>query len=119
MSKVFRYDLVKVEEVETEGASKVKVRWLITKEMGAQNFAMRVFEVEPNGYTPLHNHAWEHEVFILEGNGHLFDGKKVTPFKADDVIFVPPDEMHQFKNTGKDLLKFLCLIPYPKEYLSS
>ena len=52
MSKVFRYDTVKAEDVVTEGASKVKVRWLITKEMGAKNFAMRVFEVEPDGYTP-------------------------------------------------------------------
>lgn len=112
MSKVFRYDKVKNEEVTTEGTSKVKVRWLITKEMGAENFAMRVFEVEPNGYTPLHTHAWEHEIFILEGEGQLFDGEKTIPFKAKDVIFVPSNENHQFKNDSKKQLKFICLIPH-------
>ena len=112
---VFRYDKVKLERVETDGASKVKVRWLITREMGAKNFAMRVFEIEPNGFTPLHTHAWEHEVFVLKGVGQLFDGKKVTPFKSDDVIFVQADEWHQFKNTGKAGLEFICLIPNPKE----
>jgi quercetin dioxygenase-like cupin family protein len=112
---VFRYDKVKLEKVETDGASKVKVRWLITKEMGAKNFAMRIFEIEPNGFTPLHTHHWEHEVFILKGEGQLFDGKKVTAFKADDVIFIEADEWHQFKNTGKAALEFICLIPNPKE----
>jgi quercetin dioxygenase-like cupin family protein len=113
--KVFRYDTVQAEDVIVEGASRVKVRWLITKEMGAENFAMRVFEVEPDGYSPLHKHAWEHEVFILEGEGQLFDGKKATSFRAGDVVFAPSDEMHQFKNSGKVLLRFICLIPYTKE----
>jgi quercetin dioxygenase-like cupin family protein len=108
---VFHFDAVKLEKVETEGASKVKVRWLITKEMGAPNFAMRLFEVETSGYTPLHTHPWEHEVFVLEGEGQLFDGEKSTPFKAQDVIFIKADERHQFKNSGKIELKFLCLIP--------
>jgi quercetin dioxygenase-like cupin family protein len=113
--KVFRYETVQAKEATDEGASKVKVRWLITKEMGAENFAMRIFEVEPDGYSPLHKHAWEHEVFILEGEGQLFDGEKATSFRAGDVVFVPSDEMHQFKNSGKVLLRFICLIPYTKE----
>ncbi len=115
MSKVFRYDSAKAEDVTTEGAKSVKIRWLITKEMGAKNFAMRVFEVKPDGYTPLHTHPWEHEIFILEGNGELFDGEKSIPFKAKDAIFVPTNERHQFKNCGKTTLKFICLIPYTKE----
>jgi quercetin dioxygenase-like cupin family protein len=80
MSKVFRYDAVEAKEVTDEGVSKVKVRWLITKEMGAKNFAMRVFEVENGGFSPLHKHPWEHEVFILDGSGHLFVGEKAIPF---------------------------------------
>jgi quercetin dioxygenase-like cupin family protein len=115
MSKVFRYDSVKNEEVTTEGANKTKIRWLITKEMGATNFAMRVFEVEADGYTPLHTHPWEHEIFILEGEGQLFDGEKITPFKAQDAIFVPPNQRHQFKNSSQTTLKFICLVPYTKE----
>lgn len=113
--KVFPYSSVNAEDVLMEGASKVKVRWLITKEMGAKNFVMRVFEVEPDGYTPLHKHPWEHEVFILDGEGQLFDGAKNTAFKKGDAIFVQADEMHQFKNGSKKLLTFICLIPHPKE----
>jgi quercetin dioxygenase-like cupin family protein len=110
---VFNYQTVNAKEVEG-GASKVRVRWLITKEMGAKNFAMRLFEVEPDGYSPLHTHPWEHEAFILKGEGVVFDGEKTTPFKADDVVFVPSEERHQFKNTGRKQLKFICLIPNQK-----
>ncbi|MEM3553827.1 MAG: cupin, partial [Candidatus Bathyarchaeia archaeon] len=67
--KVFHYSEVKPEEAIEEGASKLKVRWLITREIGAPNFAMRLFEMEPGGHSPLHTHPWEHEVFILEGEG--------------------------------------------------
>ena len=113
--RVFNYEKVNATNVEDSGASKVRVRWLITKDMGAKNFAMRLFEVAPNGYSPLHKHSWEHEVFVLEGEGVLFDGKKTTPLKPNDVVFVPSDELHQFKNVGKKAFKFLCLIPNAKE----
>ena len=94
-----------------EGASKLKVRWLITEEIGAPNFAMRLFEMAPNGFSPKHTHPWEHEVFILEGEGTVLGGKEERKFKAGDAIFVPPDELHQFKNTGTKTVKFLCLVP--------
>ncbi|MEM3507966.1 MAG: cupin domain-containing protein [Nitrososphaerota archaeon] len=109
--QVFPYQSVKAIEAE-EGALKVKVRWLITKEIGAENFAMRLFEIEPEGYTPLHEHPWEHEVFILEGEGMVIGGDKEKKFKEGDVVFIPPGEKHQFRNTGKRIVKLLCLIPY-------
>ena len=108
--KVFDYKQVKAKEAD-EGASKLKVRWLITKDMGAPNFAMRLFEMEPSGNSPLHSHDWEHEVFILEGSGVVVGEDKERNFKAGDVIFVAPNEKHQFKNDGSKTLRFLCIIP--------
>jgi len=113
--KVFNYETVKAENVAESGACNVKVRWLISKDIGAPNFAMRLFEVTEGGCSPLHTHPWEHEVFILEGEGAVFDGKTATPFKPNYVVYVPPDELHQFKNTGKHTLKFLCLIPHTRK----
>ncbi len=72
---------------------------------------MRQFEVAPGGYTPRHSHDYEHEVFVLEGNGVVFEGDKQHKLSAGDVVFVQPNEVHQFRNTGQQPLKFLCLIP--------
>ena len=112
--KVFHYQDIEAKNAD-EGASKLKVRWLITKEMGAPNFAMRLFEMEPKGHSPLHSHPWEHEVFILEGEGLVTGGKEEKKFKAGDAVFVPSNEQHQFKNNGKKKLKFLCLVPHKQE----
>jgi quercetin dioxygenase-like cupin family protein len=97
-----------------EGASKLKVQWLITRETGAPNFAMRLFEMKPKGYSPFHSHAWEHEVYILEGKGTIVSEQGEKRFGAGDAILVLPNEKHQFKNTGAQTLKFLCLVPMHK-----
>jgi quercetin dioxygenase-like cupin family protein len=112
--KHVHYTEVELEEPSEGGIKDMKVRWLISKKDGANNFAMRLFEIQPDGYSPLHQHDWEHEVFVLEGNGVTRDKNNENPFKQGDVFFVPPMEWHQFVNTGKETLKFLCLIPYKK-----
>lgn len=108
--KIVHYTDVTAEDAE-EGASKLRVRWLITKEMGAENFAMRLFEMAAGGHSPYHNHPWEHEVFILEGEGLVVGEELERPFGTGDVIFIPQNEKHQFKNTGEKTVKFLCLVP--------
>lgn len=110
--KVTDYHNVPLEAVEMEEAKDVKVRWLISDKDNAKNFAMRLFEIEPGGYTPYHTHGWEHEVFVLEGRGEAKIDEQTYPIKKDVVVFVEPDQKHSFKNTGDVLLKFLCLIPY-------
>jgi len=112
--EIKHYEQVEARAVEMEGAKGVKIRWLISKKEGAPNFAMRLFEVKAGGFSPLHTHNWEHEVFILEGEGIATDGEKETPIKSGSVIYVAPEEKHQFKNTGDHTLKFLCLIPIEK-----
>ena len=97
---------------EKEGAKGVRIRWLISRDDGAPNFAMREFEIEPDGYTPYHSHDWEHEVYVLSGEGVVVgeDGEK--PLKPDMVAFIPAGEMHNLKNTGEETLRFLCLVPH-------
>ena len=102
-----------VEAIDAEqGARGVRVRWLITKEDGAENFAMRLFEMASEGCTPFHSHEWEHEVFVLDGKGHVIIGDEEKEFREGDVIFIPGNVRHQFKNTGDQPIRFICLIPY-------
>jgi quercetin dioxygenase-like cupin family protein len=109
--KIEKSSNIKKTPVNAEGAKDVEIRWLISNQDGAENFAMRMFEIQPGGHTPLHTHPHEHEVFIIEGRGALvFEGKE-HEFGADYAIFVPGGKEHCFKNTGNSLLRLLCLIP--------
>jgi len=99
-------------EVTMEGTHGCQVRWLVGEPDGAPNFAMREFVVAPGGYTPRHSHPYEHEVFVLEGEGVVVEGSEPHAIRAGDVVYVVPDEIHQFKNTGAAPLKFLCVVPH-------
>jgi quercetin dioxygenase-like cupin family protein len=109
--KVNHYEQVAQQPVTMEGAHGCTVRWLVGQQDGAPNFAMRQFEVAADGYTPRHRHPYEHEVFVLDGEGIVLEGERAHPLRAGDVVFVPPDEVHQFRNTGTGPFKFLCLVP--------
>ncbi len=109
--KIEKSSKIKKTPVLMEGAKDIEIRVLISKADGANNFAMRMFEVQPDGHTPLHAHPHEHEVFIVEGNGTFHCDGKEYKFTKEDVIFVPGNSMHNFQNTGNSLMRFLCLIP--------
>jgi quercetin dioxygenase-like cupin family protein len=93
----------------------VAIRWLIAQSSGADNFAMRVIEVQPGAATPFHTHPFEHETYVLEGVGGLRTGDSETPLRVGSFAFVPPDIKHQFVNRGEALLRFICVIPMPEE----
>jgi quercetin dioxygenase-like cupin family protein len=101
-------------EVVTKANSiKTTIQWLITKDDGAHNYTMRRFEIQSGGEIGLHEHPEEHEIYILEGKGHVFDEKgKITEIEVGDVLFVPPNEPHGYNNTGDQPLAFICVIPY-------
>ena len=103
---------VEAAEVKEEGAEKAWIRWLISKEDGVPNFSMRFFEIEPGGRTPLHEHPWEHEVFILSGECKVILGDEEKIVGPQAAIYVPPNLRHSFINVGQEKLVLLCLIPH-------
>ncbi len=72
---------------------------------------MRVFEIAPGGHTPKHAHDWEHEMFVHSGAGEVYGNGQWQPMNAGKVLFIPANEEHQMRNTGKDLLVVVCLVP--------
>jgi quercetin dioxygenase-like cupin family protein len=89
---------------EVPGALK---REVITEKDGAPNFAMRVIEVKPGGSSPSHSHPWEHEVFILSGQGVVKGEQGESQIKKESVIYIAPDEQHCFVNNGNEPLRFV------------
>lgn len=96
-----------------EGTTGVKMRWLIGAKDGAPNFALRHLELAPGGFTPHHVHEWEHEVYVLAGEGVIVAESGSRPFKAGDCILVPGGEKHQFRNETSAPVEFLCIVPHP------
>ena len=111
--KVVHHEQIASAPVELEGAVGCRIRCLIGEPDGAPSFSMRQFEVAPGGCTPKHAHGHEHEVFILDGTGVVLEGEVEHPLNPGTVVYVEPNSVHQFRNTGPTPLRFLCLIPHP------
>ena len=109
--KIIQYKDIPPVRIDNDAARGVAARVVIGKTDGADHFCMRIFEIAPGGYSPRHAHAWEHEILFHSGEGEAYGNgawQKVTPGAA---LFVAPDEEHQIRNTGTDVLVFACLIP--------
>ncbi len=109
--KALQYAEVEATHFDNEKAKGVAARVVIGKADGAENFCMRVFEISSGGNTPMHSHDWEHEMFIHAGAGEVFGSGRWNSVKAGNAVFIPGNEQHQIRNTGKDKLVVVCLVP--------
>ncbi len=89
----------------------VEKRVLIGPNQGASRFVMRHFVVAPKGHSPEHAHPWEHEVYILAGRGRVRFADGAVDVGPGDFVFVPPMDVHQFRNAGDEPFEFLCVVP--------
>jgi quercetin dioxygenase-like cupin family protein len=94
-----------------EGVEKVRKAVLVGPEEGAPNFYMRHFELDAGGFTPYHQHDWEHVVYVLSGSGTLKGEERDSELKPGSAVLVKPNEMHQFRADADTPLAFLCMIP--------
>ena len=93
---------------EANGAS---MKALVSPKEGWEGYVMRVLELEEDGYSPKHNHPWPHINYMLEGEGILFVDGEEHKVKKGSYAYVAANKLHQFKNTGKDVFKFICIVP--------
>jgi len=109
--KIRHYSKIEPTAFDSDVVKGVKGRVAIGKEDGAGNFCMRIFEVEPEGYTPRHSHDWEHEILFFSGKGDVFSDGEWIPVSSGTTAFIPGHEEHQIRNSGNDALVFACMIP--------
>jgi quercetin dioxygenase-like cupin family protein len=90
-------------------------RVLVGPNENAPTFSMRRFTLGKDGCSPYHTHPWEHEVYVLSGQGEVRSAGGSQAVQPGDFAFVPPNDEHQFVNSGDDLFEFLCMVPLAGE----
>jgi len=84
---------------------------LISDVEGWEDHVMRVIEVGVDGHTPKHEHPWPHINYFIEGQGVLEIDGVINEVSQGSYAFVPENTLHQFRNTSKETLKFICIVP--------
>lgn len=101
--------------VAMDGVKDATMAVMVGRADGAPNFAIRQFEVAPGGNTPKHSHDYEHEVYVVSGSGTVFLDGGEQSVRGGDVIYVPADEVHQFRAAPDEKLRFLCVVPMTRD----
>jgi len=82
---------------------------LLNNENGSTHFAMRTYQIEPNGHTSRDTHEHDHGVYVLKGMPTaVVEGKSIL-LTAGDVLHIAGNEEHQFFNEGDNPAKFICV----------
>ena len=74
------------------------------------SYSIAHFSLESGKESKLHKLTSSEVYYILEENGTLMMGKEEFEMKKDDSVYIPPNAEQKIKNTGSDLLKFLCIV---------
>ncbi len=108
---IFRYDDIKLTRIELESVKGTLKANVIGSDEGWLGHTLRVFRLTSGGFTPRHQHDWEHVNFVLHGRGRLRIGDESFELKEKDFAFVPPNTLHQFENPYNDDFEFVCIVP--------
>jgi quercetin dioxygenase-like cupin family protein len=95
-------------DTEASGATR---RILIGQDEGAENFVLRYFEIPPDGASSLDRHAHDHGIYVLTGRATLTLEGETHSIGPGDVIYVGPNEQHQFRADKNQTFGFLCVVP--------
>jgi len=99
-----------IKEEHLEIGSGISKQVLISSEE-APHFAMRRFVIQPGGRMPEHINLVEHEQFVLAGQAEIGIGAEIFHVQKGDVVFIPGEIPHWYKNIGDEPFEFLCLVP--------
>jgi len=110
----FTWDGVEVEayKATTETWKGITRRELAGKRGESARFHVRYFELEPGGHSTLEKHEHEHVVIPQRGRGEVQFGCYVYHVGFGDVVYVAPNDPHQFRNPddATEPFGFLCIV---------
>ncbi|MFO7968577.1 MAG: cupin domain-containing protein [Bacillota bacterium] len=98
-------------EILNPDAKNAFMKVLVDENVGWDDYVMRVVEVLEDGYTPKHKHPWPHINYVISGDGEIMLEGNYKKVSSGAFAFIPADKLHQYKNIGKSIFKFICIVP--------
>lgn len=106
-------DLKKLQDIDViEGSEGTKIRQIFHPHntLSGIRYSISHSIVAPGKKSKFHKMKTSEVYYILEGKGILqIDGKTIIVSK-DHAIYIPPHSKQRIENTGKNELKFLCIV---------
>lgn len=99
-----------IDSIQGDEGTKIKQYFHPHNTSNGINYSLAQFTLEPGKKSKLHKIRSSEIYYILEGNGILNIDENTHAMQKNDSAYVPPNSKQFIENSGKDDLKFLCIV---------
>lgn len=99
-----------IKEISASEGSKVSQYFHPHNTLNGINYSIARFTLNPEKKSVLHQLKSSEIYYILEGKANLHIDNEIHGLEKDDSAYVPPMSKQFIENTGKDDLRFLCIV---------
>ncbi len=113
MKYVIIMAIKKLQDIEVlDGGEGTKIRQIFHPHntLNGIRYSISHSELKPGKKSKLHKMKTSEVYYILQGEGNLQIDDEIFKVLKDQAIYIPPYSKQCIKNTGKDELKFLCIV---------
>jgi quercetin dioxygenase-like cupin family protein len=87
---------------------------IVTTDVGSETIFVGQQWLEPGERVLLHSHPVEEALTFLAGSGEATLGVEIVSIGPGVSLFVPPDVIHGFRNTGETTLHVMIVFQGPR-----
>ena len=103
--------------IDEEGAQGMSLQWLTADNLElSPQFCTRKICLDSYGTTPERETSWEHQLYVLSGEGLLVEKARESLIQEGATVLVRPNAAFKVKNTGKARLIYLDIVPSITQY---
>ena len=99
-----------IDTIKGNEGTKIKQYFHPHNTLNGINYSLAQFTLEPGKKSKLHKLSSSEIYYVLEGSGNLTINEEIYLLEKNDSVFVPPNAKQFIENSGKDDLKFLCIV---------
>lgn len=96
--------------IEGNEGTKIKQYFHPHNTLNGIRFSIAQFTIKPSKRSLLHKLQSSEVYYILEGEGVITINNESISVKKDDSIYIPPQSEQFIENTGREDLRFLCIV---------
>ena len=103
----------KIQEIDSiDGGEGTKIRQIFHPHntLNGIRYSISHSELKPGKKSKLHKLETSEVYYILQGEGVLQIGEDTFKISKDQAFYIAPHSKQCIENTGKDGLKFLCIV---------
>ncbi|WZL72770.1 cupin domain-containing protein [Clostridiaceae bacterium 35-E11] len=114
-NKKYKYTMEISEGIDFRGVGGLVKRLIHPTTTGSEQLGMGIVYLCPGEELPPHKHFNEEAYFILEGSGIMrIEGcEEEIVLKKNLSVYMPAEKEHYTKNTGNEMLVFICALAPP------